>query len=151
MSVRKFSHQGMSMQKFSHQEMSMRNSSSALRSCLQMAITSLFQLQIAHRLKRWTPDFPSFKLIYTCKKWTPGSAPNLPCNCCPLNFAQHVKISHHHAELPHDGFLSLILFLASLDWLGNSFPRVAQISPSFLACFNDKKSYHKHQNQPKID
>ena len=63
-SVRKFSHQGMSMRKFSHQVMSMRNFFLALRSCLQMAITSSFQLQIAHRLKSWTPDFPSFEMIY---------------------------------------------------------------------------------------
>ena len=27
---------------------------------LQTVITSSFQIQIAHRLKRWTPDFPSF-------------------------------------------------------------------------------------------
>ena len=32
---------------------------------LQMAITSSFQIQIVHRLKRWTPDFPSFKMRYS--------------------------------------------------------------------------------------
>ena len=33
--------------------------------CLQMAITSSFQLWFANRLKRWTPDFPSFETIYS--------------------------------------------------------------------------------------
>ena len=32
--------------------------------CLQTAITSSFQIQIAHRLKKWTPDFLSFKKKY---------------------------------------------------------------------------------------
>ena len=38
---------------------------SALRSCLQTTITSSFQLQFVHRLKRWTPDFPRFKTRYS--------------------------------------------------------------------------------------
>ena len=32
--------------------------------CLQMAITSSFQIQITERLKHWTPDFLSFKMTY---------------------------------------------------------------------------------------
>ena len=36
--------------------------------CLQTTITSSFQLQFTHRLKRWTPDFPSFETIYTMYK-----------------------------------------------------------------------------------
>ena len=32
--------------------------------CLQMAITSSFQIQIMHRLKHWIPNFSSFKMIY---------------------------------------------------------------------------------------
>ena len=31
----------------------------------QMAITSLFQIQIEYRLKLWTPDFPSFETRYS--------------------------------------------------------------------------------------
>ena len=31
---------------------------------LQMAITLSFQLQIEHRLKHWTPDFPRFEMRY---------------------------------------------------------------------------------------
>ena len=38
---------------------------SAWCSCLQMAITSSFQLRFAHRFKRWTSDFPSFEKIYS--------------------------------------------------------------------------------------
>ena len=37
---------------------------SALHSRLQTAITSLFQIQIMHRLKYWIPDFPRFKITY---------------------------------------------------------------------------------------
>ena len=42
----------------------LRNFRSALRARLQMAITSLFHLQIAYHLKHWTPDFPSFETRY---------------------------------------------------------------------------------------
>ena len=38
---------------------------SALCSCLQTAITSSFQLQFNHRLKCWTPHFPSFEKTYS--------------------------------------------------------------------------------------
>ena len=43
----------------------LRNFRLALCVHLQMAITSSFQLQFAHRLKRWTPDFPSFETRYS--------------------------------------------------------------------------------------
>ena len=36
--------------------------------CFPMAIISSFQLRFAHRLKHWTPDFPSFKTIYCMYK-----------------------------------------------------------------------------------
>nr|CAN62947.1 hypothetical protein VITISV_017684 [Vitis vinifera] len=42
----------------------LRNSRSTLRVCLQKTITFSFQLQIVHRLKLWTPDFPSFETRY---------------------------------------------------------------------------------------
>ena len=78
-SVWKFSHWESVLRKFSHWEMSVRsqcenfrirkcqceNSSSALRNRLQMDLTSSFQLQITHHLKRWTPNFPSFEMIYS--------------------------------------------------------------------------------------
>ena len=37
-------------------------------SCLQTAITSLFQLQFTNRLKRWTPNFLSFEMKYSMHK-----------------------------------------------------------------------------------
>ena len=43
----------------------LRNCRSALCSCLQTAITSSFQLQFMHHLKRWTPDFLSFEMTYS--------------------------------------------------------------------------------------
>ena len=43
----------------------LRNSFSAWCSCLQMAITSSFQLRFAHHLKHWTPDFLTFEKIYS--------------------------------------------------------------------------------------
>ena len=60
----------------------------SLRVRLQMAITSSFQLQFAHRLKRWTPDFPSFEMRYSihnlsswkCSKMCPTVA-KWGCGC----------------------------------------------------------------------
>ena len=40
-------------------------------SCLQMAITSSFQLQFVHRLKCWTPDFLSLKMRYSMHEMDP--------------------------------------------------------------------------------
>ena len=47
---------------------SFRNGPSTLCNCLQMSITSSFQLQFVHRLNRWTLDFPSFEEIYSMYK-----------------------------------------------------------------------------------
>ena len=55
----------MGLRKFRKAEKGLRNSFSTWCSCLQMAITSSFQLRFAHRLKSWTPDFPSFEKIYS--------------------------------------------------------------------------------------
>ena len=43
-------------------------SAHGLHGRLQTAITFLFQIQIEHRLKLWTPDFPSFKTRYCMHK-----------------------------------------------------------------------------------
>ena len=43
----------------------LRNDPLAWCSCLQMAITSSFQLWFAHCLKHWTPDFLTFEMIYS--------------------------------------------------------------------------------------
>ena len=55
----------MVLRKFSHLRKVMRNSVSTWCSCLQMAITSSFQLRFAHHLKHWTPDFLTFEKIYS--------------------------------------------------------------------------------------
>ena len=41
---------------------------SAWSDWLAMAVTSSFQLQIAHRLKNWIVDFLSFKMVYSMHK-----------------------------------------------------------------------------------
>ena len=68
----------------------LRNFRSSFRitwcNCLQTAITSSFQLQFAHCLKRWTPDFLSFEKNIVCMKWTPGSTQNVSNSCYPLEF-----------------------------------------------------------------
>ena len=51
---------------------SFRNDPLTWCSCLQMTITSSFQLQFAHRLKFWTPKFPRFKMIYSMYKIDSG-------------------------------------------------------------------------------
>ena len=72
----------------------LRNFRLALCVHLQMAITSSFQLQFTHRLKRWTPDFLSFETRYSTHeinfgKWSKCSQ-QLPkwggANCSVLAF-----------------------------------------------------------------
>ena len=51
----------------------------------QMAITSSFQIQIAHRLNHWTPDFLRFKKTYdmhnlSSKKCSKSSKMGCGCN-----------------------------------------------------------------------
>ena len=56
------------LQNFRKLILQLRNFSLAWCDCLQMAITSLFQLRFAHRLKRWTYNFLSFEIIYSMYK-----------------------------------------------------------------------------------
>ena len=63
--VAKFSQVEKELQNFRKWLMGLRNSFLAWCSCLQMAITSSFQLRFAHCLKRLTPNFPSFETIYS--------------------------------------------------------------------------------------
>ena len=46
-------------------------------SCLLKAISSSFQLQIIHGLKRWILDMLSFEMVYSMQKWTLVSAPKV--------------------------------------------------------------------------
>ena len=122
----------------------LRNSFSAWCSRLQMAITSSFQLWFAHYLKHWSPDFPSFKIIYSM--YTMNS---IKCSKFVIQLLSF-WISHSHAKLLHVGFLSLFFFFASLDWLGNLLPRVVQNSSSFLACFDDQKATKNTKTSQKL-
>ncbi|KAL6311621.1 hypothetical protein AAG906_027377 [Vitis piasezkii] len=42
--------------------------------CLPKAISSSFQLQMIHGLKRWILDFLRFPMVYSMQNWTSGSA-----------------------------------------------------------------------------
>ena len=66
----------------------LRNSRSALRACLQTTITSSFQLQIMHRLKLWTPEFPSFETRYGMH--------NLSSRKCFKNVSNSIKMEVRH-------------------------------------------------------
>ncbi|WKA04196.1 hypothetical protein VitviT2T_022253 [Vitis vinifera] len=66
----------------------LRNSRSTLRACLQTTITSSFHLQIAYRLKRWTPDFPSFETRYRMH--------NLSSRKCFKNVSNSSKMELRH-------------------------------------------------------
>nr|CAN82047.1 hypothetical protein VITISV_016302 [Vitis vinifera] len=66
----------------------LRNSRSALRACLQTTITSSFHLQIAYRLKRWTPDFPRFETRYRMH--------NLSSKKCFKNVSNSSEIEVRH-------------------------------------------------------
>ena len=92
----------------------------------------------------------------------------------PLDFACYAKFSHRHAKLLHVGFLPLVFFLASLIGLATYFqawkramkcsktrilhvfelqlalPWIAQNSPSFFACFNDKKATKNTKTSQKL-
>ena len=59
----------------------------AWSSCLPKAISSSFQLQIVHGLKRWILDFLSFEMVYSMQKMGIGKCSKSAkedCSCCPL-------------------------------------------------------------------
>ena len=56
-------------------------------SWLPKAISSSFQLQIVHGLKRWILDFQSFEMVYGMQKMDFGKCSKSAkedCSCCPL-------------------------------------------------------------------
>ena len=64
-----------------------RNYPSAWCSCLPKAISSSFQLQIVHGLKRWILDFLIFEMVYSMYKMDFGKfskSAKEDCSCCPL-------------------------------------------------------------------
>ena len=90
-------------------------------------------------LDSWLPELRNDIL-----QWTPGSTLNFSCSCSPFEFRIAMKIC-----FMLDFSLCFSSF-ASLDWLGNLLPRVAQNSPSFLVCFNDKKATKNTKTSQKL-
>ena len=76
----------------------LRNSHSALSACLQTTITSSFHLQITYRLKRWTPDFPSFETRYHMHNLSSGSASKMCPTVAKLRCDISVHGLHNHLQ-----------------------------------------------------
>ena len=92
----------------------------------------------------------------------------------PLDFAWYAKFSHRHAKLLHVGFLPLVFLLISLIGLATycqawqramrcskalvlhvfelqlALSWIAQNSPSFFVCFNDKKATQNTKTSQKL-
>ena len=101
------------------------NFTQAWSSCLPKAISSSFQLQIVHGLKRWILDFLNFEMVYIMQKMDFGKCSKSAkeeCSCCPLFSSFSLCFS-------------LILFASLL----------------FLACLNDPKSYQNTKTSHKYD
>ena len=67
-----------------------RNFRTTWSSWLPKAISSSFQLQIIHGLKRWIFDFLSFQMVYSMQKMDFGKCSKSmkeDCRCCPLCFS----------------------------------------------------------------
>ena len=104
--------------------------------------------------------------VQNCPSLNPASA--------PLDFACYAKFWHRHGKLLHVGFLPLVFFLTSLISLATycqawkramkwsktqilhvfelqlSLPWITQNSPSFFACFNDKKATKNTKTSQKL-
>ena len=105
--------------------------------------------------------------VQNCPSLSPVAAP-------PLDFACYAKFLHRHAKLLHVEFLPLVFFLTSLIGLATycqawqramkcsktrilhvfklelALPWIAQNSPSFFACFNDKKAIKNTKTSQKL-
>ena len=108
------------LRKFRKAEKGLRNSFSAWCSCLQMAITYSFYI--------------------VCIQWTSESTLNLSFSCCPFEF----RIAMRNCFM-----LDFSLCFSSLHHL-IGLEMVAQNSPSFLACFNDKKATKNTKTSQKL-
>ena len=108
------------------------NFAQAWSSCLPKAISSSFELQIVHGLKRWIFDFLSFEMVYSMEKMDIGKCSKSAkedYSCCPLFSSFSLCFS------PLLGFSSLLL-LASL---------------LYLACLNDPKGCQNTKTSHKYD
>ena len=122
----------------------LRNFHSAWCGCLLMAITSSFQLWLAHRLKRWISNFLSFETTYSMHK-----VDSRKCS----KYVQQLMSSW----ILHVRFLSLLSLLAfmiwfwkrtielqslasSCKWASNCFSMDSIELSSILDCFGDQKA-----------
>ena len=135
---------------FSSVSQGLRNDPTAWFNCLQMAITSLFRLWFAHYLKCWTPDFPSFEMIYSM--YTMDST---KCSKFVLQLLSF-WISHNMRR-----FLIAMRNCWLLDFFCDSLPSISLLawkpickvwknSPSFLACFNGQKATKNTKTSQKL-
>ena len=102
------------------------NFAQAWSSCLPKAISSSFQLQIIHGLKRWIFDFLSFEMVYSMEKMDIGKCSKSAkedYSCCPLFSSFSLCFS------------PLLLFASLLC----------------LACLNDPKSCQNTKTSHKYD
>ena len=106
----------------SHKERCCANFAQAYSSCLPKAISSSFQLQIIHSLKRWILDFLSFEMVYSMQKMDfekCSKSAKEDCSYCPL-------------------FSSFCLFFLFASLI-------------YLACLNDPKSCQNTKTSHKYD
>ena len=83
----------------------------------QMAITSSFQIQIEHRLKLWTPDFPSFETTCGIHEMDFGKCSKSGCHDCH----QECFFSHHVLSLCEKFALSVFMVRNSTESFAYAF------------------------------
>ena len=84
---------------------SFRNDLSTWCSCFQVVIISLFQLQFAHCLKRWTHNFPSFETIYSMYKMD-----SVNCSKFVLKVKVYIVIRFLSSKFPYNWILLHVSF-----------------------------------------
>ena len=130
----------MGLQNFRKAERGLRNSFSSCCSCLQVAITSSFQLRFAHHLKHWTPDFLTFEKIYSMYIMDSRNYSKFVLQL--LFFWISHSMRRFRNAMWNCFMLDFSLWFSSLHLLIvlETYCQGLHKSPSFLACFNDKKS-----------
>ena len=110
-----------------------------LHNHLQMAITSSFQIQIEHRLKLWTPDFPSFETTYGMHEMDFRKCSKSGCHDCH----QECFFSHHVLSLCEKFALSVFMVRNSTESFAYAFwLPVSSVSPPFR--FLQASYLHEH-------
>ena len=108
----------------SNSQVEFQNGPSTLCGCIQIAITSLFQLQFAHCLKCWTLDFLSLKIINSIPK---------------LNFRKYSKF-----------FLKAILYATTRFWVLNFHAIESYFMPHFHIFLPSFLLHNGHFSSPKL-